>query len=116
MKITNALTDQAALTEIGRRAQRARLDRNLTQAQLAETSGVSARTIERFESTGSAQLTSVVRILRALDLSERLDRLFPEDSPRPLEQLERHAEGRKRASRRRTSSTPAKAWTWGDRK
>src|SRR5271170_7008163 len=115
MKITSALADQAVLTELGRRAQRARLDRNLTQAQLAAAAGVSLRTIERFESAGSAQLNSVVRILRALNLSERLDRLLPEDSPRPLEELERRAEGRKRASRSRTPSKPAKAWTWGDR-
>ena len=116
MKITNALTDQAALSELGRRAQRRRLDLNLTQAQLAEASGVSLRTIERFEATGSAQMTSVVRMLRALDLSDRLDRLLPEDGQRPLEQLERHAEGRKRASRRGASSRLAKAWAWGDQK
>lgn len=116
MKITNASADQATVTELGRRVQRARLDRNMTQVQLAEAAGVSLRTIERFESAGSAQLTSVVRILRALNLSERLDRLLPEDSPRPLEQLERHADGRRRASRSRTSSKPAKAWIWGDQK
>jgi transcriptional regulator with XRE-family HTH domain len=116
MKITALLADQIALAELGRRAQRVRLDRNLTQAGLADAAGVSLRTIERFEAAGAAQLVSLVRILRALDLSDRLDRLLPEDGPRPLEQLTRSREGRKRASRPRTGPEPppSKSWSWGD--
>ena len=50
MKITKQATDAAVLTELGGRLTRLRLERNLTQAQLAEQAGVSKRTVQRLES------------------------------------------------------------------
>jgi transcriptional regulator with XRE-family HTH domain len=116
MKITTTLTDEAALREIARRVQRARLDRQMTQADLAEAAGVARPTIERFEASGSGQLTTLVRVLRALNLVDRLDAILPEATVRPIEVLETHGQGRKRASHRRktTPPTPKGAWTWGD--
>ncbi len=114
MKIISTLTDTAALGEIARRVQRARLDRQLTQADLAEAAGVSRPTIERFEASGTAQLTTLVRVLRALNLLDRLDVLLPEATIRPIEALKTRGEPRKRASRPRKPVTPAKSWTWGD--
>ena len=116
MKITPILTDGAALAEIARRVQRARLDRQMTQAELAEAAGVARPTIERFEASGSGQLTTLVRVLRALNLLDRLDVLLPEATIRPIEALKTRGEGRKRASRRRKPPAPAKSWTWGDQR
>jgi len=48
-EITKQATDDSVLAELGGRLARIRLDRNLTQAQLAEQAGVSKRTIERLE-------------------------------------------------------------------
>jgi len=75
--ISKQYTDLAILSEIGERVSRCRLDRNLTQAKLAEAADVSKRTIERMEKGESVQLTSFVQILRALDLVDRLDALVP---------------------------------------
>ena len=47
MKITKQATDEAVLSELGGRLAQVRLERNLTQAQLAEQAGVSKRTVER---------------------------------------------------------------------
>jgi transcriptional regulator with XRE-family HTH domain len=117
MKITGALTDEATLSELAKRVQRARLDQVMTQAELAERSGVARPTIERFEASGVAQLVTLVRILRALGLLERLDTLLPETSIRPIEALETRGAGRKRASRpRRPDKREDKVWTWGDRR
>jgi transcriptional regulator with XRE-family HTH domain len=116
MRITPTLSDDAALGEIARRVQRARLDRQMTQADLAEAAGVARPTIERFEASGAANLTTLVRILRALDLLDRLDVVLPEAAMRPIEALETRGKGRKRASRRRKPAAPAKSWTWGDQR
>ncbi len=103
--------------EIARRVQRARLDRQMTQADLAAAAGVARPTIERFEASGSAQLTTLVRVLRALDLIDRLDAILPETTIRPIEALETRGRGRKRASHRRKSGVAVKrAWTWGDQR
>jgi transcriptional regulator with XRE-family HTH domain len=119
MKITSILTDEAALGELARRIRRARLDRQMTQADLAVAAGVARPTIERFEASGSGQLTTLIRVLRALDLLDRLDAVAPESTIRPIEALEGHGRERKRASRRRKVEAPVppnKAWTWGDQR
>jgi transcriptional regulator with XRE-family HTH domain len=114
MKITNVLNDEATLEEIARRAQLSRLDRQMSQADLASAAGVSLPTIERFEASGAAHLATWVRILRALNLLDRLDVVMPEAIVRPIEALKTHGRSRKRASRLRKIATPPKTWTWGD--
>ena len=49
MKATTQLTDEAILRLLGARLSGTRLERNLTQATLAEQAGVSKRTVERLE-------------------------------------------------------------------
>lgn len=116
MKITSTLTDEAVSAELGRRVQRARLDRQITQADLATASGIARPTVERFETSGVAHLLTLIRILRALGLLDRLDVLLPERTVRPIEELENRGESRKRVSRPRKPKAPAKSWTWGDEK
>ena len=116
MKLSKQVTDQAILTEIGERIARARLNRNLSQAQLATTAGVSKRTLERLESGESVQLTNFVRLLRALDRMEALDGILTEGDVRPMDLLQREGKPRRRASgeRRKESAESDEAWTWGD--
>lgn len=112
-------TDAAALAELGRRLADRRLELDLTQGRLAREAGVSKRTVERLEAGESAQLTSLIRVLRALGLLGRLDGLVPEREPGPLDLLA----GAEREARRR--ATPAEdrgadradadgGWSWGD--
>jgi len=115
MRITGQLTDESILKELGGRLTSARLGRNLTQATLAEQAGVSKRTVERLESGAVAtQLSGFLRICRTLGLLEGLDRLIPEITTSPLEQLKRQNRKRQRASGRKTTSGKPKQWTWGD--
>jgi transcriptional regulator with XRE-family HTH domain len=115
MKISGKLSDEAVLRELGSRLASARLARNLTQASLAEQAGVSKRTVERIESgEGAARLSGLVRILRALELADRLDAVVPEPTRSPVEQLKQEGRRRKRASGSRTSAPVPRVWTWGD--
>lgn len=115
MKINSSLPDQIALEEIGRRAQRVRLDRNMTQAELSSAAGVSLSTVERFESGKQTQLANMMRIMRALGRYDGLDRLLPENSVRPIEYLEGKETGRQRASTSRAGRFIQKGgFKWGD--
>ena len=114
MKITKLLSDDLILTELGKRLGRARLDRQLSQAKLAEQAGVSKRTLERIEAGASAQSVSLVRILRVLDRLSNLDRLIPESGPSPLDLLKRKGKIRKRASSSRQTKVADKPWSWDD--
>ena len=114
MNVSNQLTDEAILAEMGNRMARCRLDRQLTQADLAAQAGVSKRTVERIEAGDSVQMSTVIRILRVLDLLQGVDRLVPEPGLRPMDLLKLKGRERKRASVPRKAKQSGKAWTWGD--
>ena len=115
MKITKQATDAIILAELGRRLARTRLNRNLTQAQLAEQGGVSKRSVERLESGAVAtQLSGFIRVCRALDMIERLDALVPEPVPSPVAQFKLRGKERRRASRGGTVKSSPQKWQWGD--
>jgi len=117
MKIAKEATDAAILTEMGRRLARLRLERNLTQVQLAEQAGVAKSTVQRLESGGvSPQFSGFIRVCRVLDLLERFDLLVPEPVPSPIEQLKLGGKRRRRASATKAPSPAPKKWQWGDEK
>lgn len=118
MHIEPTMTDEAVLAELGARLERTRLDRNLTQRQLASDAGVEYKAVRRIESGESVRLTTLVRVLRALGLLEGLDRLVPESVPSPIELLRLRGRERRRATgsrgRGRDGSREGGPWRWGD--
>ncbi len=104
MLISGQLTDEAVLEELGRRIARARLERNVGQADLAAEAGVGVATLKRLEAGHSVASTSLIRVLRALGLLEGLERLVPEPLPSPIEQLALRGRRRKRAGRPRSDT------------
>ena len=92
-----------------------KLTQNLTQAALAERSGVAKRTIERLESGAVAtQLSGFLRVCRALGLIEGLEALVPEPAASPIAQLKLQGRQRKRASNATAAKARKTKWTWGD--
>jgi len=115
MIITKQATDAVILAELGARLARIRLNRNLTQAQLATQAGVAKRTVERLEAgTVGTQLSGFIRVCRVLDLIERLDLLVPEPAPSPIERLKMAGRERRRASALRTTKPSTENWQWRD--
>lgn len=110
------MTDEAVLEGLGGRLSRFRLDRNLTQADLAAEAGVHKNTVFRLEAGGSTQLKNLVRVLRVLGLLDRLEALVPEPVPSPLRQLEAMERQRKRAVSKegRDADQSKTEWSWGD--
>ena len=115
MKISNQATDALIARELGERLARLRLERNLTQAALAEQAGVSKRTVERMEAGGATQLVNLVRVCRALNLLDRFETLIPEPLISPVMQLKLQGKQRKRATATPPISPPTK-WEWNDKR
>jgi transcriptional regulator with XRE-family HTH domain len=115
MRIEPSLTDAAVLSELGRRLARLRLDRDVSQQQLADEAGVSRHTVLRLESGQSVTLVALLRLLRALQQVEGLETLVPEPLPSPIEQLEREGGQRRRASgsHRKDRDEDGGRWEWG---
>jgi transcriptional regulator with XRE-family HTH domain len=132
MKLYEFASDEAVVRELGVRVARRRISHELTQQALADEAGIAKRTLERIESgEGDARISAYIRILRALDLMDRLELLVPEGEPGPMELLISARSGRgavaksrKRVSSRRaaplgsTADGPAaprsSGWTWGE--
>ncbi len=111
--MTNDLSDEALLRQLGERLLQYRLNRNITQAALAKEAGVSARTINRVERGHSIQVSNFIRLLRSLGLLGNMHALVPEPALSPIQQIKRQGQNRKRAS----SAVPAREndiWAWGD--
>lgn len=115
MNISKLLTDEAILVELGARIAQRRLELQLTQADLAEQAGVAKRTVERIEAGASAQMSSMIRILRVLDGLPGLERMIPAAVPRPMDLLKRQGKARQRVSKRRAADQAEAPWSWDEK-
>ena len=109
-------SDRAVLEELGQRLRAVRLERNLSQAEVAEQAGIGRVTLQRMEAGESPSLINLVRVLRALDLLEGLESLLPTPGPSPIDELERRGRRRQRArsSRSHEAEPFRRGWHWGD--
>jgi transcriptional regulator with XRE-family HTH domain len=119
VKIMTTHTDETVLRELGARIERTRLERDLTQAQVADAASVGLNTLRRLEAGQGATLTNLIRVLRALDLIDGLDQVVPEPVASPIQQLRIAGARRRRASGRTSppddaAASPAPEWRWGD--
>ncbi|MBN2227193.1 MAG: helix-turn-helix transcriptional regulator [candidate division Zixibacteria bacterium] len=92
------MSDPAIVTEIGQYVRQMRLNRNLTQKQLAKMSGVNRVTISKFEGGRASTLLTLVQILRALDKLSILNTFYEEAEISPLQLLNLKKKQRKRAT------------------
>jgi transcriptional regulator with XRE-family HTH domain len=98
---------------IGQRIEEIRLQRNITQHQLAREAGVSRSTITRLaQPEKGISLDSFIRILKALQLSDNLAALLPDPGLTPLQQLENRDQPKRQRARPRKKDR--KKWTWDD--
>lgn len=119
MHIDDLLTDAAVLATLGRRLARHRLERNWTQVELAAAAGVGQATVQRAERGESVQMTSMVKLLRALGLLAGLDAAVPESIELPIAKLEREQRKLRKRARGRRNPDPdpdvqSRPWKWGD--
>lgn len=90
------------LREIAERAKARRLASNLSQAGLAQRSGVSLGSLKRFEKTGQISLDSLLKLALVLDALSDFEHLFlsgPEQI-KSLDQLLKENKQRKRGRKK----------------
>jgi transcriptional regulator with XRE-family HTH domain len=121
MRIEPQLTDVTVLTELGERLRGLRLSRDITQQRLGEEAGVARTVVQRIEAGEPVTTANLIRVLRALDLLEALDRLIPQSAPSPVQELRLRGRQRRRASGAHGAqggaaepTDQARPWRWGD--
>lgn len=95
------MTATALAEEIGERLKQARLNRNLTQSEVAELAGIARKTVLNAEK-GKAQLDIMIAILMALDLTQQIDLFLPKQEISPLQLAKLQGKKRQRASGQRS--------------
>ena len=104
----------ATLASLGQRVEAYRISRNLKQAELAEMSGISRSTLARIEGGKGGTIDSLVRVMRALELEDRLLEIVPDATLSPLDPRSDKGKTRQRV-RRPEGEIETEEWTWDDK-
>lgn len=84
-RISSQMSDVAIVSQIGRFIKHTRSLKNITQAKLAEMSGLNRYTLSQIETGQSITLSSLIQILRALDSLHVLKEFEVTNEISPLE-------------------------------
>lgn len=112
------LTDQAIVAQLGKELRRMRLERNISQAEVAKRAGLDRTTVVQLEAGRSATSLTLVQVLRAIGRLDVLDAFHEVPRPTPYQLVEQQAKyqakQRKRASRKKDAIVPPnpKESTW----
>lgn len=106
------LNDHQVVAQLGQELRRMRLERNLTQAEVAERTGLDRTTVVQLEAGRAATLLTVVQVLRAIGQLPLLDAFHQVPQPTPYMLVEAQEQylkkQRKRASRKKPGIVPPK--------
>lgn len=92
------MSPTAIVEQLGERLKQARLNADLTQAELASRTGLNRRTILNAEK-GNVQLKNLVAILVSLGMVEQINMFLPVQEISPLQLAKLKGKKRQRASR-----------------
>ena len=111
MRYEDIYNSTGMLKELGKRIKQYRISYPMTQKDLSEKTGVSVRSISRFETGEDIQVSNLIKILDALELKNNMELLVPDPEKRPSYYF-RENKQRYRASSRPTNRDSK--WKWGD--
>jgi transcriptional regulator with XRE-family HTH domain len=89
--VSTALPVDSLIALLGDRVRAERLRQDLTQATLADKASVSPRALRALEAGAGAQLTTFVRVMKALGAESALLALLPEPTISPMAMIDRKA-------------------------
>lgn len=92
-----AMSDKAIIRAIGAYIRHQRLEQNKTQAQVAKEAGINRWTLSQIENGESITLTTLIQILRVLDLVHLLSIFTIEEIISPIEYARLKGKKKKRA-------------------
>ena len=96
--------------EIKMRFKEYRVASSVTQKELSDKSGVSVRSISRFENGEDISLEAFIKLMETMGLGEKFELLIPDQRKRPSYYLH-NEKRRKRATNKKKQE---KHFVWGD--
>src|SRR3546814_16716587 len=86
---------------------------DLKQAELAEMAGISRSTLARLEAGNGGTIDSLARIMRALEIEDRLLDVMPDAKLSPLDPRSDTGKARQRV-RKSSAGEAGEEWRWGE--
>lgn len=83
----SSINNSEVIIEIGERLRKQRINKKLTQKQLAEKAGLSLFTVAQIEKGNSISLNMLIALLRALQMLDNLQFLVPDQVISPISLL-----------------------------
>ncbi len=114
MRITGEENNILILKELSKRLRDLRISEALTQADLAEKSGVSVKTIERLEKGENPNFFNLLNVMRTLGVLSNLQVMLPEPRVSP-EELRERGKKRQRVTEKQKNKDK-KQFIWGEDK
>ena len=93
----SSMTDKALMEAIGTFVQHHRLNQNKSQSVVADAAGISRSTVSLLERGEKISLSSLIQVLRILDLLHVMDVFKVKDEISPIEYAKLQKNRRKRA-------------------
>ena len=106
------MSDVTIVENLGKFIKHIRIQQNITQVQLAKMAGLNRWTIGQIENGESITLTSLIQILRALDVLYVLDDFEIIDEIDPIEYAKLQEKKRKRARTKQVDNKKDKDLGW----
>jgi len=92
------MSDKAIVREMGRRVRRKRLERNMTQQEIADRAGINRTTVSDLERGQMFGMLTLLQVLRALNALDSVDAFLPDPGISPLQLAKLRGKERQRAS------------------
>nr|WP_246426297.1 helix-turn-helix transcriptional regulator [Sphingomonas kyeonggiensis] len=96
---------------LGERIEKYRLSRNLRQQDIADAAGIRRGTVGKLEK-GGGTIETLARVLRALDIGDRLLDIVPDARQSPMDARTTRGTDRARARPQEPDAGDA-PWSWG---
>jgi len=105
-----AMSDDAIIKTIGVFIKHHRIKQNRTQQDVAKDAGINRTTLSLLENGDIVNISTLIQVLRALDLFYVMDGFTIENQISPLELAKLEQKSRKRASNKRNNGQTESDW------
>lgn len=99
------MSDSALIATIGNFVKKQRINQNRTQHDIAKDAGISRSTLSLLERGEKISLSSLIRVLRILDLLYVMDAFFISDEISPVEYAKLKKKEKKRVRKKKNMQT-----------
>jgi transcriptional regulator with XRE-family HTH domain len=97
----NSISNENAVQETGKRLKAHRINKRLTQKQLAEKAGISLFTVAQIEKGKPVSISMLMPVLRILRLLDNMELLIPETQISPVALLKQSNKHLKRVRQKK---------------